>query len=81
MGDLKIPTRGLGVFGRSSGAPTLPAPSLGFLDPLSTSCGRGTPRPSPSAQPRTQPEFFHDVVDVNFDGATFNAKLARYFVV
>jgi hypothetical protein len=55
----------------------LPAPSLSFPDPLLTSGAFGTLRRS--ARPR--PALYQDVVDVNFDGARFNAQLARYFVV
>jgi hypothetical protein len=53
----------LGVVGRSSGAPTLLAPSLSFPDPLSASGGSGTLRSSapPSAE-------YQDAVDVTLDG-------------
>jgi hypothetical protein len=75
-----LPNR-LGVVVKSSGAPTLPAPSLSLTDPLSTSGSGGTLRPSapPSAQHGI--EFYEDVVYVSFDGAKFNAQPARYFVV
>ena len=58
--------------------PTLPAPSLSFPDPFSTGGSGGAP-PRPARQ--GQPAFFHDVVDVHFHGAKFNAQFARYFEV
>jgi hypothetical protein len=68
-----------GIITRSSSAPPLPAPSLSFPDPLHSSGAFGTLRRP--ARPRPQPAFYQGVVDVNFDGASFNAQLARYFFV
>jgi hypothetical protein len=52
----------------SPGAPTLPAPSLSFPDPLFTSGGGGTLR----RYARPRPAFYQDVVDVHFDGTRFD---------
>jgi hypothetical protein len=57
---------------------------LSFPAPLYTSGGSGALLRSarPTAQPAiSRVEFYQDAVDVNFDGATFDAQLARYFVV
>jgi hypothetical protein len=69
----------LGVVGRSSFAPTLPAPSLSFADQHLTSGGSWRPSAiGPSEEHAiARVEFYQDVVDVNFDGARFNGRFLR----
>lgn len=72
-------TQGSVGVAKSLDAPTLPAASLSFADPLSASVGDDSLRWP--ARPVRQTAFYQYFVNVSFDGAKFNTQRARYFLV